>query len=57
MSEADSKICRRKFVTCRVSTEEKQIIEDKALKSGKDTSTFIRERLLESSLEDSSILA
>lgn len=57
MSETDSKICRRKFVTCRVSTEEKQIIEDKALKSGKDTSTFIRERLLESSLEDSSVLA
>lgn len=57
MSETDSKICRRKFVTCRVSTEEKQIIEDKALKSGKDTSTFIRERLLEPSLEDSSVLA
>ena len=52
MSNSDSKICRRKFVTCRVSTEEKQKIEDNALKSGKDTSTFIRERLLDSSLED-----
>lgn len=46
MSETDSKICRRKFVTCRVSKEEKEIIDNNALKSGKDTSTFVRERLL-----------
>lgn len=51
MSDSDSKVCRRKFVTCRVSTEEKQKIDDNALKSGKDTSTFIRERLLPSEEE------
>jgi hypothetical protein len=51
MSESSDKVCRRKFVTCRVSTEEKQKIDDNALKSGKDTSTFIRERLLLSNEE------
>jgi uncharacterized protein (DUF1778 family) len=41
-----SKICRRKFITCRVSKEEKEIIDSNALKSGKDISTFVRDRLL-----------
>jgi hypothetical protein len=46
MSDSEQKIHRRKFITCRVSSEEKQKIDDNAAKSGKDTSTFARERLL-----------
>lgn len=47
MEPEQTKVCRRRFVTCRVSREEKEKIEENAAKSGKDTSTFIRERLLD----------
>lgn len=40
------KIVRREFLTCRVSKDEKKIIEGKAESSGKDVSTFVRETLL-----------
>jgi len=41
-----AKVIRREFLTCRVSREEKQQIEDKADQAKKDVSTYVREILL-----------
>ena len=41
-----AKVVRREFLTCRVSREEKQQIEEKADEAKKDVSTYVREILL-----------
>ena len=46
-------IVRREFLTCRVSKQEKAMIEQKADEAKKDVSSYVRELLLpESSTED-----
>ena len=44
-----NKIIRRKFLSCRVSSSEKSIIENDAQEAGKDVSTYVREILLANS--------
>ena len=44
-----NKIIRRKFLSCRVSKEEKDIITNDAELSNKDISTYVRETLLANS--------
>jgi predicted DNA-binding protein len=48
----DFKVHRRKFVTIRVTGEEKKQIEDLAKQSGKDVSTYGRECMLKTDLSD-----
>jgi uncharacterized protein (DUF1778 family) len=42
----NKKIVRREFLTCRVSKEEKALIQDNADTAKKDVSTYVREILL-----------
>lgn len=50
MSE-NNKIHRRKFVTVRVTQEEKDQFAEKAKQADKDVSTYVRELVLPNSVE------
>jgi len=40
-----NKIIRRKYLTCRLSTEEKEIITNEAIEHNQDVSDYVREKL------------
>lgn len=54
MTKEVVKICRRKFLTIRVTRTEKAIIEDNARKAGTDISTYVRNKSLDGRDDSSS---